>query len=393
MEKYLEDLNYLIKMLECNHLDIYFNVSKSDLNNYINYIKENILINNDYQFMYIIKKVIKKLSGIYDSHTRAMFQNNKLLPIKIKVIKDKVYIIKTLDEYKNICYSEITHINGISMNNLISELEETISYSTREWLIKNIQDDLIKFNSLKMLPSIGDAYSIDLTIKKNNNINSIKFDCNKDYQKITNDDKNYTFEIIDDVLKINYTSCIEKKKNQMLDFINDINTNVNNRIINDVVVDLRGNVGGNDTIIKPLLEYLKNNFTNIYSLQDGGIFSGGRFALFDLKNIGSRTIGTNIGTQANCFGNLKKFNDKSYFELPNTKFKITCSTRFYYLDNGLIKFTSDKKELSILKKNKKILEPIYFEPDYYVEEDINDYKQGIDSYMEQFKEIKNLKIK
>ena len=139
MEKYLEDLNYLIKMLECNHLDIYFNVSKSDLNNYINYIKENILINNDYQFMYIIKKVIKKLSGIYDSHTRAMFQNNKLLPIKIKVIKDKVYIIKTLDEYKNICYSEITHINGISMNNLISELEETISYSTREWLIKNIQ--------------------------------------------------------------------------------------------------------------------------------------------------------------------------------------------------------------------------------------------------------------
>ena len=166
MEKYLEDLNYLIKMLECNHLDIYFNVSKSDLNNYINYIKENILINNDYQFMYIIKKVIKKLSGIYDSHTRAMFQNNKLLPIKIKVIKDKVYIIKTLDEYKNICYSEITHINGISMNNLISELEETISYSTREWLIKNIQDDLIKINSLKMLPSIGDAYSIDLTIKK-----------------------------------------------------------------------------------------------------------------------------------------------------------------------------------------------------------------------------------
>ena len=179
----------------------------------------------------------------------------------------------------------------------------------------------------------------------------------------------------------------------MLDFINDINTNVNNRIINDVVVDLRGNVGGNDTIIKPLLEYLKNNFTNIYLLQDGGIFSGGRFALFDLKNIGSCTIGTNIGTQANCFGNLKKFNDKSYFELPNTKFKITCSTKFYYLDNGLIKFTSDKKELSILKRNKKILEPIYFEPDYYVEEDINDYEQGIDSYMEQFKEIKNLKIK
>ena len=66
---YKEKLNEILKLIEENHIDMYFNITKEELNDYINKIFDENNINNDYDFYYytnvIIKKVRPRITAIY----------------------------------------------------------------------------------------------------------------------------------------------------------------------------------------------------------------------------------------------------------------------------------------------------------------------------------------
>lgn len=107
--------------------------------------------------------------------------------------------------------------------------------------------------------------------------------------------QNYNLEIIDNTAIITYNSCKEEEK--MIELIDKLN-NINN--IENYIVDLRGNGGGNSSINKHLVNYLKGK--NIVVLCDERVFSSAKMCLIDLKNLGAKIIGSNPGTPISCFG-------------------------------------------------------------------------------------------
>ena len=62
------------------------------------------------------------------------------------------------------------------------------------------------------------------------------------------------------------------------------------------------NTSSFSNIIKPLIEHLSNKDIELFTLVDRGVFSSGRFAAIDMKKIGSKIVGEEIGTPINCFG-------------------------------------------------------------------------------------------
>ena len=89
---YEKKIKYILKLIEENHLDMYFNISKDELDSFIKGTFNEKTIKNDYDFYYYTNIIIKKIFGKYDSHTKLIFDDNDFyLPVRFKYINNKLY--------------------------------------------------------------------------------------------------------------------------------------------------------------------------------------------------------------------------------------------------------------------------------------------------------------
>lgn len=381
--KYRLLLDDILKFIEEKHIDMYFNISKDELNKYIDEVLKKYPLDNEYDLYYVTNVIIKKIFDRFDSHTNLIWKNvDFYLPIKLKYIDNKLYIIKTDEDNKDILYGEILSINNIPLKDLINEIDNMTAYSTLEFLYSKIENILCNGFKLRSLPSI-DSYTneFDFEILKENKI--IKRKLTKSNTKFYQNN-NYSYKIIDGIMYIVYSTCREDYEGQMLDFINKISNDVDINNITKFIVDIRGNSGGNSNIIKPLINYLDGR--QVITLVDKYVFSSGRFGIVDLKRIGSIFVGTKIGTILNCFGNVSR-NQIDKYLLP-------VSNKYFYYDDKLVTMVGiDNKDDFIKFKNnqnnKEYFEPQVFKPDYYVENNIDDLKNNYDRQLEKTLELLN----
>ena len=367
-----DKLQKILSIISEKHLDMYFNITKEDLEEYIKEILKSHELKDNYDLYYIINVIIKRIFGKIDSHTKLIWKENDFnLPIRLKVINHKVYVIKASKDNEDLIYGEVLKINNVAISKIIEEIENMTTYSTEQYLFMQIEDVLHNGKKLKSLPSIS------------NNANSFVFKVLKDDKIITRQlaktdiklsaKNNYTYRIINDVMYLDYSSCQEDYPGQMLEFVNTISEEAKKNNITNFIVDIRNNSGGNSEIIKPLIEFLKDK--KVITLTGRYVFSSGRFALCDLVNIGSITLGTEIATSLNCFG------DVITCEIDD--FILQVSGKYFYYDN-------EKKKILLIKEKDKFLafknnpnnsiyfEPQFFEPNYYVENTLNDYQNHND---------------
>lgn len=374
-----EKIKDILNLIEERHIDMYFNISKEELDRYIDEIIEMYDINDDYSLYYYTNMIIKKIFGIYDSHTKLLFEKGDFyLPVRLKYINNKLYIIRTTKETKTLLYSEVKKIENIDINIIIEEIKSIVASSTEEYVTSQIELFLINGYKIKSLPSIDSKLDeFNFTVNSDEKIIDMKLTKDEGYLLPVNKPKeNYSYELKDDKIIIVYNKCREEYDGQMIEFVNKIESESKKFGIEKFIIDIRGNQGGNSEIINPLIEFLKDKKT--VTLVDEYVFSGGRFAILDLKNINSKFVGTGIGTQLNCFGNA-----------PITKydnFIIPISNKYFYMDTSYsyddFRYADTKEKFKKLKQNKELFVPQIFEPDYYSKKNIDDYKVGFDRELE-----------
>ena len=304
------------------------------------------------------------------------------LPLELKFIDGKLYIIGLPSELSQYNYMEITQINNVPIATLISEMEHIISYSTIGWLNTNMEIEFTKLSTLISLPSFSDEQRIEsISLEKDGKPTKLSVSELLKYQHKSVGYPNYSFEFDDEskTLILRYNSCKENRPNEMLEFVEQIERFANEKGITKFIVDIRGNHGGNSEIIKPLINYLKTNATKVITLIDERVFSSGSIAASQLRSIGSQFIGTEIGTTLNCFG------ETIYFVLPNTGLSANCSTKYYYFDeeNNRISSTDKKRFREFLNddNNHKYFIPQHFLPDITISKSISDFENGVDPVM------------
>ena len=396
-----ELLNKMLKLIEEKHLDMYFNITKEELNNYIEEVLKKYELKDEYDFYYVANVIIKKIFGIYDSHTKLVWKDADFnLPIRLKYIDGKIFVIRVTDDNKDLLYSEVLSINNIPIERLVDEIEKMTAYSTNEYLYTQIENILYNGIKLKSLPSIkSDSNSFEFEILKDDQIIKRNLTKSEGYLlPINKPQPNYSYKIINDKIYIVYNACREEHEGQMKEFVKEIKKVSEENNINKYIIDIRGNRGGNSNIINPLIDYLSGK--EAITLVDEYVFSGGRWAVFDLKNIGSKFVGTGIGTSMNCFGDAP-INDIDKFILP-------ISYKYFYFDKDCnrdsFKYSVSENQVTNInlndkyfipfeemKKNKDYFIPQIFEPDYYVKNSIDDYKNGYDRQLDSAIKLLDLK--
>ena len=154
--------------------------------------------------------------------------------------------------------------------------------------------------------------------------------------------------------------------------------------IDTIIIDLRGNFGGNASLNKYLIDFLKENADKkLFVLTDYRVFSGGRYALRDLINLGAVTIGDEISTPINCYGNC-------YLEKINKYWTFTISEHYYH---PMLNISFKSKEEYQNGITPEISKDYIFHPNILVKETIKDFINNNDPVLQKALELAAKKSK
>lgn len=370
MNDYKEDIEILVEKLEEIHPDLYRNYTKENFYKDIDKLKKDSYNMRQDEFKCSLARVLAKLK---DGHTTITFYTNMLF--ELKYLDGKLYIV---EDYKNnksrYKYKYITNINGVNISNIINKVLECIPNETNSWLFYVLETELLSKELLKgleivteeqFLITLNDGTIIDYyqELKKKN----IK---NKQYFKN---------EILQEgIYYVKYSRCNPIGNLNLNNWFDNIIVDIRKNNIELLIVDLRGNTGGNSGFFNEFTKKLKSEFRDMsyITLVDKGVFSSGVFALNDMINLNSITIGTCIGTTMNHFGFT------TCLHLANSGINLTCSNSEWILNEG--KFRRLRKEDILKLKNKSNLyERKLFIPDILVQETIEEYENDIDPYLKE----------
>ena len=348
-------LEEIFEYINDKHPGFYFFHNKDELNielaKYLN--KDNY---DRYDLYYAVMALIKFMVGKYDSHTKVFFDNEQYLPFVFKVINNEVYIIYASKNNANFVGKKLISINGINTQELIKEIGNITCYSTKESLYVNIATLLGSYDVLRSLPSIEN--NCDEFVIETDGGKIILYYGSFEDVICPPFKENLSFEIKDNVVVIYYNMCCGKEKIECL--INNISKISEEQNINKYIVDIRDNGGGDSSVIKPLVNYLKGK--KVVCLVNEKVFSSGRMALVDLKNIGAYIIGTDIRTSLNCFGNN---NDE--YNLKDLELYVHRSTSYWLYDEEYNCRGFEKNNFASYFNNKReLLEPVEIHPDKYI---------------------------
>lgn len=366
--KYKDIYDKFISNYEEIHLDPWHEINKDELNNIYNYLVNNMNIDDEYSFKYFMDYIIKRLSGTEDAHTK--YSSVDPIPFNFRLFDNEV-IVNYPEELKG---CSLESINGIPIAEIINQLDNVSTYGTVGRRNYEIEKNLFNRTLMFGLPIFSNQDELVYSFKDlEGNIFNQSFKKDEKYNNLFDWNKymfgnNTEYKFIDNCLVYNHTSVQKRFENKIKNAINELyQQDLSN--IDTIIIDLRGNWGGNAALNKYVMDFIKNNQDKkLICLTDYRVFSGGRYALRDLIELGAITIGEEISTPINCFGN------SNWINLDGHEFSIS---ECYF--HPFMHISAESKEQ--FKTNIKGLAraPFIFKPDIEVNETKEDYIVGRDT--------------
>jgi hypothetical protein len=395
-----EDFLQMRQILEENHVNLYEYTDKETFDNLFE--QQLKLIDNPMQLNEFFKILTPITAHVGCGHTNVWMPSeywnsgpDKLFPLKIKMIEGNVVVIGNYNSDSLIPKgSIILEINNTSIEDIYDEMKK--NYSADAFNEHFILSQIERRFSLIFARRFGfpEKFSVTYALpgrktKKTKYENPANIEA---VRSVVFDNFNHPelkFEIIEEkniALMTIQTFIYYDQVPKFKKFLETSFQEINNKNIPDLILDLRGNDGGDPFCAAPLLSYLisepvpyyaesygryselaepiplaENGFNgNLFTLINGRCFStNGHFcSLLKYHEIGD-FVGTEGGATYKC--NAGK---NTQFDLSNTKIML-------YI--GRSTFATAVENLD---KTQGIL------PDYYVEQTYKDYLKDKDSILE-----------
>lgn len=370
--KYQKIYNQFIENYKQIHLAPWHEINEDELKKiYINLVNT-MNITDMYTFKYFMDYIIKRLNGKSDAHTKLDMVST--FPINFKIFDDEI-IVNYPEVLKG---ASLKTIDDISILQIVGEIEDVISYGTDGKRRFEIEKALFNRYTMFSLPSFRGKQELSYTFITPNGDTIIKTfkknEKDQDGQLFDYDEylygNNATYKIIDNILIYNHSSVQSQFEGKIKAAIEKL-IKEDLTHINTIIIDIRGNTGGNSGLNSLLINFLKKHpDKKLLCLTDYRVFSAGRYALGDLIELGATTIGSEISTPINCFGNNNWINIDGY--------NFVISEKYF---NPFLKYSANNKEQFSKDKSTELLAPYIFKPDIYIEETKQDFIEGKDTVL------------
>lgn len=370
--KYKKIYEEFIEYYKNIHTNPWHEIDERQLEQLYDSLVSSMNVDDEYSFKYFMDYIIKRLSGKEDAHTK--YDSVSRIPFNFRIFENEV-LINYPQDLKG---SKLLSINGISLDTIIRELEDVVTYGTDGKRKYELEKALFNRYILFGIPSLRNAEELIFEVEGIDGIRTTKkFDKNTlyadgelfDYDRYLYGE-NATYRFAGNCLIYNHSSVQMKFKKDIEQAIARLKEeDLSNT--DTIIVDIRGNIGGNSALNKLLMDFIEGHRDKmLICLTDYRVFSGGRYALRDLINLGAVTIGEEISTPINCYG------DSKWIDIEGHRFSIS---ECYF--HPFLEWSASSKNEFDEEATDELLLPYIFKPDVPIEERKEDYIEGSDSIL------------
>ncbi len=302
--------------MEQTHPNLYHSISKQEIEDYISKMPNlDELSQLDFDC-----EMLKFFALFKDAHTRYHIPRG-YLDKKLIFIDKKMYL-KDGEGYK-----EVISIGKMDSKEVLKQISTMQAYETKAFLKDCLNSEINNLFYYEMLKIAQEDGSLNFIVDNNGKQEHIKVNpvSREKYIELGLIDNSplYSHETLDNaILLIKYKACAEDKNYPFSKFVEEIKQQVQSKNITNYVLDLRGNHGGDSSIIRSLTQAIKELNLNGVVLIDNGVFSSGRWAVADFKReFDTPLIGEPTGGAAASYGFNKNL------QVEGKRFSV--STRYW----------------------------------------------------------------
>lgn len=354
-----EDIEFFKRELPNKHKNPFSVITKEEFEERVSTLEQNVDKMDNYQVFSELGKII---ASIKDAHTMTNYVDGKKYPLDFYVINDDMYIVNTTKSLKDMMYSKVISVDGISWDIIKNELKQQIAYENESWLKLLLGNYFIPSyiygagieknadSHTFMVERDGETEEFEVPVL--NFEDTIDFYDNKSSDKMFGRfERYYDYKYLqeDKAIYFEYNVCADMDALKFKDFNDSMFKDIEANEIEKIIVDLRGNTGGNSEILNPFTERLKsyiesNSDVEVYVLVGRKTMSSGMFAIFRIRDAvpDAVCVGEPTGGAIDCYGDVK------VFYLPNSQLPVQYSTKYFefsktfkYEINGNNTYTPD----------------------------------------------------
>lgn len=349
-EAWTKDIEYLEKRINELHYSPNHAISKTSLSNEFLKIKTNLTALSDNQIVVKLMKVIGSLGNghnliIPTSPTKGAL---KKLPVQLYQFEDGIFIIDANEGFEKWIGYKVESIGNTPIN---EALEKTNSVNAKDnsmqtlWLgpyylgMPDVLADLDiiqNTNQTTLTVSDSDGKSqkimlnpIEWSFRGFPKMPKLKGDKQPLFLSNINDPYWYKLFPLKNTIYVQFNAVTQKKTQSLKEFNIELRTKITQNNIENLILDLRHNHGGNGSILPPMLKTIINfEVTNpngkIFVLIGRETFSAGQNLLTDItKYTNPILVGEPSGSKPNHIG------EAGWFKLPYSELMGLISTQFH----------------------------------------------------------------
>jgi hypothetical protein len=265
------DLQYLVSHLRSTHPNLFFHVSAQDFNAAVNDLNQRIPQLSDAQ---ITVEIMKLVAMVGDAHT-SVYSPFPFLPIRFRWFSDGLFVNAAAPEYSRALGAKVIEIGNLPVTQAYDAVSTVISHENDHWVREMTETYL---GTPEILASLGvtsgpgpvrylfqDMSGARFEIQVSPSSSDLLWPPDSTNGSVPlwrwNYDLNYWFQYLPttQTIYLAYSRCEEMPDLSFADFLNQVLAFSRQQPVNRIVVDLRGNTGGDSRVFQPFLDLLSAN--------------------------------------------------------------------------------------------------------------------------------------
>jgi C-terminal processing protease CtpA/Prc len=318
VEQQKQDISYLVDTLKSVHPSLIGGFTEEQ-KRIINEVNNSVISKMQAkEFYFLANKIV---TSIDDAHTMMYLdENSEILDTEFYWLEDGLYIAKDGDNRKK--GDKVVAIKDYNEEQLLDKLSHIISAENKYWIQERGKTELTKKSVLEHLGLVNDDNTVTLKIYRDNQAKNIDLAFVSDIKAKDNQTKKWINWYTDKdmgigVFKLDICRNNDEYKKEVKSFFNDVYENN----INNVVIDVSDNTGGDSSVIDEFLSYIDikefASYSGLVRFSPEAKQQRGRFLSFGYVENKSHTIKNIIKTNQPFDGDLYVLTSNKTFSSAN----------------------------------------------------------------------------